>query len=145
MGVKNPRICVAVYKKGHVPGRASAHVGIRARQDLISSVLATNLGALRGPLCRRREARRGGSTGQEAPSSSLSYSVLSFRTALYSRPSRMPILTARQPARRDPFGCQVASVAHCNAAPRQGVDDDEHQGSGYAESPRSLTTERINT
>src|SRR5512140_3941573 len=42
-----PTGCAAAPQEGHAPGRASAHVGVRARQDLISSALATNLSGLR--------------------------------------------------------------------------------------------------
>jgi hypothetical protein len=35
--------CAAAPQHAHVPGRAWAHVGIRSRQDLIPSELATNL------------------------------------------------------------------------------------------------------
>jgi hypothetical protein len=39
--------CAAAPQQGHDPGRASAHVGIPAHQDLIPNALATNLSGLR--------------------------------------------------------------------------------------------------
>jgi len=46
-------------QQGQLPGRASAHVGVRAIQDLIPSALAMNLRRLRVS-SMVSEARRGG-------------------------------------------------------------------------------------
>ncbi len=64
----------AASQQGHVPGRASAHVGIRAIQDLIPSELATNLWRLRISSMVREARRRGARPPKARPSPSLSFS-----------------------------------------------------------------------
>jgi hypothetical protein len=57
----------AASQQGHVAGRASAHVGIRAIQDLIPSAHATNLWLLRVCSIGREARRRGCSRPKRGP------------------------------------------------------------------------------
>ena len=78
----------ALLQHGHVAGRASAHVGIRAIQDLIPSALATNLLVLRVCSMGREARRRGTRPGQRT---ALSVGLLLLRAPPYMRRAPMAI------------------------------------------------------
>src|SRR6202012_2493148 len=62
----------AAVQHGHVAGRASAHVGIRAIQDLIPSALATNLSLLR--VCSMGAKHDGGGLARQSAALSVALS-----------------------------------------------------------------------
>jgi hypothetical protein len=97
----------AALQHGHVAGRASAHVGIRAIQDLIPSALATNLSVLRVCSIGREARRRGAWPSKARPSPSLSPPC----PALYKRRDPMAIMPGSPLDPGGASGYRLATIA----------------------------------
>jgi hypothetical protein len=116
-----PTGCAAAPQHGHIPGLASAHVGIPAHQDLIPSALATNLSVLRVFLTGGRAARRRGRARPKIrPLRHLSGDRALLRRPPYLRRPAMTITSAPWPAGGASDLCHRASFAHRHPAPRWG-------------------------
>jgi hypothetical protein len=119
----------AAAQHGHVAGRASAHVGIRAIQDLIPSALATNLSMLR--VCSMGAKHDGGGPGP-AKRGPLRRSLLRAPPST-SAATRWP----SRPARPSTRGERLATIL-ITTPTDAGVRCDEHRepgpGDGYTAS-----------
>ncbi len=105
---------------GQLAGRASAHVGVRAIQDLIPCALATNLWMLRVASIAREARRRRARPAKARPSPSPSFSSCPASTRAATRwPSR--------PTRRSPRGERLRlpprHQVHHDAVLRVGGDE----------------------
>jgi len=69
MASRPPTGRAAAVQQGHVAGRASAHVGICATQDLIPSALAMNFSLLRVSSMAREATTEGDARPRIAPPS----------------------------------------------------------------------------
>lgn len=98
---RSPTGWPAAPQHGHLLGRASAHVGVASLQDLIPSVLGTNLSVLSVSSMGAQHDGEGGTPPKDTSSSSLTSRAL-LLPALYTRRETMPISLARRPTGASP-------------------------------------------
>ena len=106
MTTRPPTGRAAASQQGQVPGRAAAHVGICAIQDLIPSALATNLVVLRVCSMACEARRRGARPAKDA----LSVGLLLLRPRLYKRRDAMAITPGSPVVPGDPSGYRLATM-----------------------------------
>ena len=135
--------CAAARQLGQQPGRASAHVGIRARQDLISSVLAMNLWGLRVSCAVDAKHDGEGGPARMRPLRHLLGALLSAGALHAPRPDDHRHRLGVRPGGSLPVATSPPHPSRRGVA--RGREDDEHRGGGYEKSRGHSTRERANT